>query len=640
MNKINILTSDIYNKIAAGEVVERPASVVKELIENSVDAGATEIVVQIEEGGTKRISVLDNGGGISPVDLEKAFLPHATSKISSADDLGEIKTLGFRGEALSSIAAVSKVASTSKTIDSDTAMRLELTAGHEQSYEAVSANNGTHIEVEDLFFNVPARKKFLKTPSREGGEINNFITRLILANPSIKIKYIADGKTVYDFKGSGIEEAIFMLYGKECLDNCLYVESSAKNVKISGYIASPEYTKSNTGGQTIIINGRYVNCAVVSAALKNAYSPFLMTRQYPFYVLYIDLPADEIDVNVHPSKLEVKFLYGQDVFMAAYLAAKDTLANASKLYKQKIQIKTEPFSGEEQYANVSMFPPKNTQGSEFAMKLVEARLAQTAEPIKPTFEAGLKPKPLPIEEPAQTPDVPKTQSVISKGDVPLSLNGEMPANAHSEGVMQPALFSDGGGQKQGIFSDAKFLGIVFDTYIMLERGDFLFIIDQHAAHERILYDIYTEQYNKNEIVTQPLLVPYVFETTDAETNYIRQNMNNLGDGGFEVEEFGHNTFKLNAIPTAFTGLSVDKFVKEVLTNIRYFDMSTSELTRDMLARRACKAAIKAGNVLDRADVYALLQQLDEKENLKCPHGRPIVVVYSIVEFEKWFKRIV
>ncbi|HPG91975.1 MAG TPA: DNA mismatch repair endonuclease MutL [Clostridia bacterium] len=660
MNKINILSSDIYNKIAAGEVVERPASVVKELVENSIDAKATEIVIEIEEGGSKRICVFDNGFGMSKTDLENAFLPHSTSKISSASDLEEISTLGFRGEALASIASVSKITAVSKTEQAEVGFCINMTAGKVDSKQAVSANVGTKIEVTDLFFNTPARKKFLKTPSREASEISNFVSRLILSNPKTKIKYILDDKIIYDFSGGGIEEAIFVVYGKECLDNCLAVESSAKNVKIYGYIGEANFSKSNTTAQTVVINGRYVNCAVVAAALKNAYAPYLMTRQYPFYVLYIDLPYDEIDVNVHPSKLEVKFLYGQDVFMAAFLAAKDTLANASKQYKQKIEIKTEPYK-DAQYANVSMFPPNNSQKAEFAMELLTAKLKNNST-TKYTAETDE------IEQFDKDKTDFKQKEKISNGDLFLKENitvatkndvqsntkndvqsntkNEKPLNINfSEAqnrnfVEQPTKLVDATTSTQGIFSDAKFMGILFDTYILLERGDFLFIIDQHAAHERILYDIYIKQYQTKSIPTQQLLAPYVFHVTDGENEYIQQNIENLTCGGFAIEEFGHNTYKLSVIPSAFVGMNLDCFVKEVLTNIRYFDMSTSKLNSDLLARRACKAAVKAGDVLDRADVYALLTELDHMDNLKCPHGRPIVVVYSIVEFEKWFKRIV
>jgi len=691
MDKINVLTSEVYNKIAAGEVVERPASVVKELVENSIDANASEIVIEIEEGGIQRIFVYDNGFGMTKNDLVNAFLPHSTSKISSADDLASISTLGFRGEALASIASVSKINVVSKTELDDVGFSLNIIGGKIESKQPVSANTGTRIEVNDLFFNTPARKKFLKTPSREASEINNFVSRLILSNPKIKIKYVLDGKTIYDFSGGGIEEAIFTIYGKECLDSCLAVESSAKNVKIYGYIGESSYSKANTTAQTVVINGRYVNCAIVSAALKNAYAPYLMTRQYSFYVLYVDLPYDEIDVNVHPSKLEVKFLYGQDVFMAAYLAAKDTLANATKQYKRKIEIKTEPIN-ENKYANVSMFPPNNSQGAEYALELISARLkkdvsidnskniscdsdefqhidglngnaneknptqtaAKTIKENDAAFEFDSNRNFGKTEEKennnndeyfrdisvAANIDTEKRQNeraANNNGEIPLNQNfSEIDSRSRVE---QPTRLVDGAAQ-QGIFSDAKFLGIVFDTYIMLERGDFLFIIDQHAAHERILYDIYLHQCETHTIAKQPLIAPYVFHVTDGENEYIQQNINNLANGGFEIEEFGHNTYKLSVIPAAFLGMSLEKFVKEVLTNIRYFDMSTSKLTADLLARRACKAAVKAGDVLDRADVYSLLAELDHMENLKCPHGRPIVVVYSIVEFEKWFKRIV
>ncbi|MEG2014282.1 MAG: DNA mismatch repair endonuclease MutL, partial [Clostridia bacterium] len=329
MSKINILSSDVYNKISAGEVVERPLSVVKELVENSIDASATKVDIYASFGG-RNITVFDNGCGIDKDDLQTAFLKHTTSKISVASDLNDIQTLGFRGEALSSIASVSQVELVSRTKTQDTAYKICLDGGETVNISEISANIGTKITVENLFYNTPARLKFLKKPSREMTEIKSYVEKFILTNPYIEIKYYADGELVYQFSGRGLEEAIFCVYGKTCLKNCIKIDSNFNNIKVYGYVGSLQYTKSNTNSQICAINGRYVEDSLVSVAVKNAFKPYLMTRVFPFYVLNLYVPTSEIDVNVHPNKLEVRYAQPNNIYIATYMPIKNILSEQSK----------------------------------------------------------------------------------------------------------------------------------------------------------------------------------------------------------------------------------------------------------------------------------------------------------------------
>lgn len=550
MSKINILSSDIYNKISAGEVVERPASIVKELVENSIDAGAENIEITVKNGGIDLINVVDDGCGIEKDDIDVAFLPHTTSKIALAEDLSEIKTLGFRGEALASIAAVSVVEMLTKTEGDETGSKVEVQAGRIKSKGEFSANTGTSVWVRDLFYNVPARRKFLKSAGRESAEITSVVGKLILANPELKFKYINNDKLIYQTNGSGAKEAIYTVYGEEAVKHCVKFDDFYKNLRAWGYVSDLNYFKPNSSYQTFVVNGRYVNSPQLSSALKNAYKDFMMTKNFPFAVIYIEIAPSEIDVN-------------------SLLVCTDSDADLS---------------------------------------------------VQPNFG---------IEETREFK--PALEELVQK------INGKN-LSEHTETHGENSVYN----QKHMLpFSKCYRKGVLFRSYLMLEdyENELLHLIDQHAAHERILFDKFTAEYETRKLEIQDLLTPYVRHVSTPEFQVLCELMPQMEMMGFYYEPFGNNTVKLTAIPLLFTNMSHKDFFDAVLENCgEGFD--TKSLTKDILAQKACKAAIKAGESMSVFDVDYLLKMLDENIFLKCPHGRPLVATYKKSDFDKLFKRIV
>ncbi|HEY8443450.1 MAG TPA: DNA mismatch repair endonuclease MutL [Clostridia bacterium] len=616
MSKINILDSDIYNLIAAGEVVERPSSIVKELVENSIDAGADNITVEIKEGGLKYIKVSDNGCGIEKDDLKKALLPHATSKIAHKEDLLAISTLGFRGEALASIAAVSKVKILSRPAGSELGAQITCQGGEFSEIIELGSPLGTYITVEDLFYNVPARAKFLGKPATEENNITNYITRLILANPNIALKYIADGKTIFQFAGKGAESAIYTIYGQEALDNCIYVSQDYPLLKISGYICAPNYTKPNRTYQTVIINGRYVNNETVSLAVYNAYKDLLMKRQYPFYVLYLTVPYDKIDVNVHPNKLDVRFWDKGYVYRTVFSTIQRAL-NQNRFIKEIKDNDSEPIQDkviqeigskeeiEKTTQNNNILDNKNSFNFYFD------DISKSSNTLKD--DGGRMTILL-----AKLADMKKEQD-----DKKEQLSFEQTDNI------------DYLPQKPAI------LGVLFNTYVLIEYDNNLYIIDQHAAHERLLFDRFIKSVNDNANEIQDLLAPYVFNVNHLEQNKLLQILDELQNLGFDIAEFGNLTFKISSVPFLLSDINLKEFVAEILSHEFYKNISASALLREKIASAACKAAIKAGDNIKESEILSLINQLNSSQTqLLCPHGRPIITKISKKEIEKWFKRIV
>ena len=626
MSKINVLNSDIYNLIAAGEVVERPCSIIKELIENSIDAGADSITVEIKEGGIKYIKVSDNGSGIEKADLKNALLAHATSKIAKKDDLHAISTLGFRGEALPSIAAVSKIKILSRINNSDLGYEISCEGGLFSDVAEKGSPLGTYITVEDLFFNMPVRAKFLSKPSSEENHITNYISRLILSNPNISIKYIANDKIVYQFGGKGLEAAIFTVYGKEALDNSLYVSNKTADLEIKGFLGSPNYTKPNRTYQTVIINGRYVNNDTVSIAVHNAYQDRLMKRQYPFYVLNLTVPFDKIDVNVHPNKLEVRFWDKSYVFKTVYSAIRNTL-NKNEYIKE-----------------INSNPKKDNNSFTLSStnSLHEASLEQKGNVDNKSVEGITFDSYENKSHNIVKDDGGRMNSILNKlADMKKQSSFQKQDNEINFQKSSETLLSQSVQAK--LFEDAKkpiVLGVLFDTYIMIEISEDLYIIDQHAAHERLLFDqlINNVQSLKNDV--QDLLVPYVFNVNHLENNKIIEMSDELNNLGFGITEFGNLTYKISTVPFLLTDINLKDFVCEILNeNIK--SMNTSNLMRNMLASAACKAAVKAGDSLNNKEILSIINQLnDNKTEFLCPHGRPIITKINKKEIDKWFKRVV
>lgn len=654
---INVLDSSVYNHIAAGEVVERPASVIKELVENSIDAGATRIDIEIENGGINKIKVSDNGIGIDKQFVKTAFLPHATSKISKIDDLDNILTLGFRGEALASIAAVSKVLMVTKPENQDIASAIEIEGGAVLKEYETGRTTGTTTTISDLFFNVPARKKFLKKDKSEEQEVTALVSRFILANPTIYFSYKADGKTIFSSPGTNLEDAIFSVYGKEAVTETLKVNFSKGDYKVFGFVGRPSFSKPNRTYQTLVINGRYVINSTISAAISNAFGEMLMKRKYPFYVLHMTLPADQIDVNVHPNKLDVRFANNSLVYSLFFegvgraLSSMDYVASAEDKNIEKAidQVQTasildtlktiddsgtvsvekqtfiipEPVKPAEKIdrAGVNLNPfsrdiksMTEEEKDEFRDTVLDATLySSSSDKVKDGFGLGSKL----LERLAETKEEDKYYSsnyAITKAPIQTDLN------------LEKAI---------------KKVGKIFNTYLIVEVDDDVFFIDQHAAHERVLYEKFKAQYDSKSIAVQPLLFPYVLSLNPLESNIIEENLETMQELGFDISEFGNNTYKVNAVPAIVSEMNFDTFFNEFLSDNINTLKKSSDLIKDYLMQHSCKNAIKGGNDLTDSEINQLFNQMGkEKIALFCPHGRPIAIRISKSEVEKWFKRIV
>ncbi len=630
--RINILSADTYNKIAAGEVVERPASALKEIVENSIDAGARRIDMEIEQGGLGLIAVSDNGCGIYEEDLDAVFLKHATSKLFSVNDLESIQTLGFRGEALASIAAVSRVTLTTRTSQAETGVKICVEEGKIVSKEYVSSNVGTKIEIRDLFYNIPARKKFLKSQSRESAELTRFVVRLILTNPNLSMSYDLDGKMVYQTKGKGLGESIFVIYGQKCLENCIPINYANGFLRIMGYVSIPDYVKSNTTYQTLSVNGRCIEDKTLQSAIMQAYKPYYVGngRQYPMYVLNLDIPCDLVDVNVHPRKSEVRFQNVASVAGKFYHAVGDALKSYS-ISRAQIFRADNSISDLEETATVQNdLIPGDSELFKNAGHLTQDQ-TQDIWAIEEQTQAQSKP---PLEEYAE--QLEKTLTVQSARRA-IGLEDE-------NGVRQPvAALELKPSQPEKVERDiadellekTRILGTAFKTYLILEKDDKIIFVDQHAAHERILFDKFMQNPPKT---MQPLLFPYVFSVNETEADFIENNLENITKAGIEIENFGKNTFRIRAVSTLLNGADMEKFVQYMLSGLEDFRLDDSALIVEALAKKACKAAVKAGYVMSAQEIKYILKMMYENKVVRCPHGRPVTVVFTKAQLEKMFKR--
>lgn len=624
MAKINVLDKSIFNRIAAGEVVDKPASVVKELVENSIDAGATKINIDVIDGGIKKIVVTDNGCGIEPEDMVKAFLPHATSKICNTSDLDKIGTLGFRGEALSSIASVSKVQLISKVKELDIGSEIIIEGGDVISQTEKGASNGTYISVSDLFYCVPARAKFLRKPKTEEGDITNIVSRLILANPNIQIKYTADNKLVYYSSGNGIEEAIYAIYGNNVLDNLIKVNFNSYDglMNFSGYICKPTFSKPNRTYQTLIINGRYVINQQISTAIYKAYENFLMKGNFPFFVLYVTLPLDKVDVNVHPNKQDVKFEKSGEIFSLVVNAVSEVLYNLN-------HIKTieEPVLKEEIIEPVNL--EKITNVYESTTKVNDVELKEKVFDTEKFNE---------IKESINSFTSSSTSSFNSDNGFTYSM-----AMKAYQNMQQQSIFNNDAEEVEEVkLQDFKLIGTLFNTYILVEQDKTLLMIDQHAGHERLLYDKFKKEFDENTLLSQSLLVPYVLNVNYQEWAFINDNINTLKSLGFDIESFGNNSYKVSSVPLLLKDINIAEFFNSILHDIsNNLSIKKTDLMEEYLAKSACRSAVKANDVLSHTEINILLELLSkENQVLLCPHGRPIILKITNTEIEKWFKRLV
>ena len=664
MSKINVLTKDIYNKIAAGEVVEKPASVVKELVENSIDAGATNIVIEILEGGIKQIKVSDNGCGIDYDDFDKVFLAHATSKVKTVEDLSSIGTLGFRGEALSSIASVSNISLASKTESANEGYQVKVSGGEMGDITPIGATTGTYIVISDLFFNIPARKKFLRKPKLEENDITNYIARLILANPNISIKYVADNKIVYHSFGTGLYDAIYSIYGKGIVDNIFEVNFERGDFKFSGYLGKPTYSKPNRTYQTLVINGRYVINQTISTSIYKAYDNFLMKGTFPFFVLHLQIPLDKVDVNVHPNKLEVKFEDSNTVFGLVYSEVLNILYGVNSTKKITSEDTEDPVVEQDKLVdnrnigtsfNKSEFSYENNSTNNEDIddenEIKEVALTDTVEYETNKQNVELEDFKKNVKE-AENDGFKLVQFATSS-----SFDFNINQNKNTDNLMAQApdytetiieeieeKYTKDISSQDTFLKDDNFknIGTLFNTYVLIEKDTKLLLIDQHAGHERLLFDKFNLELKNKQVAVQPLMVPFVLDTNYNESNFILENIDALTDIGFEIDAFGDNSFKVSTVPLLFDNINLSEFFDTILSDIdNKLILSKNSSIKEYLAKKACKSAVKGNDKLTNNEISKLINELSKPDQvLLCPHGRPIVVEVDRKEIEKWFKRIV
>ena len=657
MPKIIQLSPHIANLIAAGEVVERPASVVKELLENAVDAGASKVTIEIRDGGMTFLRVTDNGCGMAAEDAKVAFKRHATSKLRTAEDLAAIGTMGFRGEALAAIASVSRIDLMTKTAGSLSGTSLRLEAGEVVEESEVGCPEGTTIIIRDLFFNTPARMKFMKSDTVEGGRVAAAVQMQALAHPEVAIQFLRDGKQVLSTPGTGgLQAAVYCVYGRECAQ-MVQVESRWENYTLTGYVSKPTDARPSRSLQTFFVNNRPVKSKLLVAALEEAYRNQIMVGKFPACVLHLTLPAGAVDVNVHPAKTEVKFLSEKAVFDCVHYGVLGALNKQTD--RPQVQFKPSPLQGAE--GCVSPKPAPTPQPAPQTAPLKKESLppkkdnffrTMTAEEYK-TFSTALKDAPQPkkeaaaataakIERPANMPlreFVMMPQVREDPPAIPSAPPVKPPAAAPQkaeEPVQQPEMEQTALDMPQEI--EWRMVGELYNSYIIVEQGDEAFLIDKHAAHERILFE--KLKANQEKISAQSLLTPIPVRLSPAAAAELLANRSMLDELGFEIDEFGENTVLLRQIPMDLSPEDAADAVETLASDLLSGRRESKDTVRDELLHTvACKAAIKAGWVNDEKELLAVAKEVMAREDLKyCPHGRPICIALSKKQLEKQFKR--
>lgn len=671
MAKINILDSSIYNRIAAGEVVDRPYSVVKELVENSLDAHAKNITVAIERGGKDLICVTDDGDGIEKSELRAAFLPHATSKIAKVEDLDDIRTLGFRGEAIASIASVSRMRIRSRARGAEEAFELSCAGGTLGEVSPCPLGEGTEISVENLFYNTPVRERFLRTDKGEEAEISSYVSRFVLGNPQVSFRYYIGGKLALQSFGGGEEEAVAAVYGGAAVQQCYRIDAVKHGIRLHGYLGKPSFTKPNRTYQSVFVNGRYVVNNTIASAIGNAYGGYLMKRQYPFYVLFVDVPPAVVDVNVHPNKADVRFENNQVIYGCIYSVVSAVLDGNAAALDFVVGAKDAAAAGEDfpkqedtpKMAEIS--PSKLENGSEIAKNAVLHSTVSETDREKDLFafappsqmrggervvfhDSGAHPAAPAVEK----MEFPFPEAAAAGAVYPKTSPADAGPSASSPGEdifaenkrfleEQERMAREKAKQQKFVFENAVYKGSLFNTYLIYEEGDNAYIIDQHAAHERLIFDRLKAEMEARKVVSQPMLVPYILTLNREEGAFFAEHLATIREIGFDIEEFGGGSFKISAVPLDLQDIDLSAFFADVLAEVGTLRaIKLSELLRDKLAMTACKHAVKGGMLLTDAEQQALFAMLHGDMGLKCPHGRPVAVRMTKAEIEKLFKRIV
>ena len=633
MAVIHLLDYKTIDKIAAGEVVEKPASVVKELVENAIDAGATALTIEIKNGGIDYIRITDNGIGIENADVKNAFLRHATSKIETADDLQFVQTLGFRGEALSSISAVGKVELVTKTKDSLLGTRYVLEGAREIDFSEVGAPNGTTMIVRNLFYNVPARKKFLNSPITEGGYIADLVEHMALSNPNVSFKFINGKDVKFHTSGNGdLKEIVYRIYGKDTADALLPVDYKSENMHITGYIGKPVLNRGSRGFENYFLNGRYIKSKLIYSAIEDGYKEFLMQHKFPFTVLHITTKPERVDVNVHPTKMDVRITeekaFYDDIRNAVYQVLKDNelIPEVSLVEKEdekinyKEMVMPEPFE-EKRIENLKVAEEKAkySENSEKYGNLQEKLQKWEENQVLGEDIARLLVK-----------NEPKVSNNIIKARDHIIVEKPMQMNFFEEKLLT-----------KEAKEEYNILGQLFDTYWLVAFKDKLYIIDQHAAHEKVKYEEFMKKYNEKDLVSQTLNPPIVVSLSAKEESVLKEHWDTFSSLGFNIEEFGGNEYALRCVPMDLYGQNEHSLFVSILDELCEDDNKASLTIEQKIASMACKAAVKGNNKLSTKEMSALIDKLLELENpYNCPHGRPTIISMSKYEIEKKFKRIV
>lgn len=685
MAKINVLDAGTIDKIAAGEVVERPASVAKELVENALDAGSTAVTVEIKEGGITFLRVTDNGSGIEASQVRQAFLRHATSKINSAEDLHTVKSLGFRGEALSSISAVAKVELITKTADSITGIRYLSEGADEKEFSEVGAPDGTTIMVRNLFFNTPVRRKFLKQPQTEGSYIVDLMEHMALSRPDVSFKLIVNNQVKFHTSGNGeLKEVIYRIYGREMATNLVEIQAEIPGIAVTGYLGKPILNRSNRNFENYYINGRYIKSNLLAKAIEDGYSQYLMQHKFPFVVLHFVIDTGLVDVNVHPTKMDVRFTEGKKIydFVAGEVAQ---ALSRREMIPEAVLEKEAPMRTPDSKP-VSSFAPEPFEKTHTAQFRVQEEMKYEAE--KPKMQDTLQnniwnrvKKPVvmaekedkmqdnpsilnssvaeeediffveaePEKRPTQekTEDTERLTTPENSASAKISFLSE---KTSSEDIapepapkpMQLNLFEEKMLSEENK-DQYRILGQIFDTYWLIAFKDKLFIVDQHAAHEKVKYERLVKQFKEKDIVSQSLNPPIVVTLSGKEAEVLAEYEKVFLNLGFEIEEFGGSEYALRSVPTDLYGCDEKTLFLEVLDELSEGGPSVKNLTvvEEKLASMACKAAVKGNNSLSVAEMENLIDELLTLDNpYNCPHGRPTIISMSKYEIEKKFKRIV
>ena len=654
MAEIKILSEDTIDKIAAGEVVERPMSVVKELVENAMDAGSTAVTVEIKNGGIDLIRVTDNGQGIESEEIRLAFARHATSKIRSAEDLTNLSSMGFRGEALSSIAAVAQVEVVTKTKASLTGVRYTIEGAIEKDFEEVGAPDGTTFLVKNLFFNTPVRRKFLKQPQTEGSYVAELLERLAMSRPDISFKFVQNGQVKFHTPGNGdLKEVIYRIYGREIASHLVPIEINEERLSLKGFLGKPEINRSNRNFEHYFINSRYVKSKVLAKAIEDGYKQYVMQHKFPFVVLHFSMQAEEVDVNVHPTKMEVRFSDEQYVYktvtqsIISTFRSKELIVNAtfgkdtkeSKKETMPVYDKAkvpEPYMAQEKVTPVTnnLGLPVTKPVKKAVPFVVDFGVEKEVQPIIKLSEQATVVKEPALEETYKVKGPVKTEVQVPEITKPLE-------NIQIVKATQETLF-----EEQFLSEKAKetyeILGQIFGTYWIVSYADRMYLIDQHAAHEKVKYERLVKAIAKKQVLTQSIMPPVVLQTSAKEEQAVLEHMDAFLQMGFEIEEFGDHAFCLRAVPVDLYGCSYQELFRELLDEMIDGPLTGApEVVMNKLASMACKAAVKGNMKISHTEAVKLIDELLTLENpYHCPHGRPTIISMTKQEIEKKFKRIV